>query len=89
MKGPRTMAEAAKAGIFAIYKPGQGKWVRWGTVAGLAIVAGAGAYWLGAHALAGIDLSRGGDPNNSRTLEMLVRFGGVVLWLLYSPFGSK
>ena len=37
----------AKKGFFSIYKPGQGKWVRWGTVAGLAIVAAAGAAWLG------------------------------------------
>jgi len=39
--------EARKTGFFSIYKPGQGKWVRWGTVTGLAIVAGAGAFWLG------------------------------------------
>ena len=38
---------ARKAGFFSIHKPGQGKWLRWGTVAGLAIVAGGGAYWLG------------------------------------------
>jgi preprotein translocase subunit SecE len=44
--------ETTKAGsekrrnFFAIYKPGQGKYVRWGTVVGLAIVVGAGAFWL-------------------------------------------
>ena len=33
-------------GFFAIYKPGQGKWVRWGTVACAAIAALIGAIWL-------------------------------------------
>ena len=38
--------KSERRSIFAIYKPGQGKWVRWGTVAGMAIVATCGAYWL-------------------------------------------
>jgi preprotein translocase subunit SecE len=35
-----------KRPFFSIYKPGQGKWLRWGTVAGLTLVVGMGAYWL-------------------------------------------
>jgi preprotein translocase subunit SecE len=34
-----------KRGLFSVYKPGQGKYVRWGTVAGLAIFILSGAYW--------------------------------------------
>jgi preprotein translocase subunit SecE len=32
--------------LFVIYKPGQGKYVRWGTVAALTLVIGAGAWWI-------------------------------------------
>ncbi len=35
-----------KRPFFSIYKPGQGKWLRWGTVAGATLIAGMGAYWL-------------------------------------------
>ena len=35
-----------KPGYFAIYKKGQGKWVRWGTVAALALAASLGVIWL-------------------------------------------
>jgi preprotein translocase subunit SecE len=38
--------QAASPGFFHIYKPGQGKWVRWGTVAALALIAFTGAVWL-------------------------------------------
>ena len=39
--------KAPKRGIFSIYKPGEGKYVRWGTVAGLSILTLTGAYWIG------------------------------------------
>ena len=35
-----------KRGLFSVYKPGQGKYVRWGTAAGAAIFILAGAYWV-------------------------------------------
>jgi preprotein translocase subunit SecE len=35
-----------KLAFFSIYKRGQGKWLRWGTVAALASVALMGAWWL-------------------------------------------
>ena len=35
-----------KRGLFSVYKPGQGKYVRWGTVAGLSLFILTGAYWL-------------------------------------------
>lgn len=37
---------SAKSGFFTIYKPGQGKWLRWGTAASAALVAASGAIWL-------------------------------------------
>ena len=40
-------AKDDKRGFFTIYKPGQGKWVRWGTVAGMALAAALGTYWIG------------------------------------------
>ena len=39
-------SESAKLGFFTIYKPGQGKWLRWGTVAGAAVIVAFGAVWL-------------------------------------------
>jgi preprotein translocase subunit SecE len=39
-------AKASKGGFFSIYKPGQGKYVRWGTVAGLSIFTLTGAAWV-------------------------------------------
>ncbi|MCL2648481.1 MAG: preprotein translocase subunit SecE [Phycisphaerales bacterium] len=35
-----------KRSFFSIYKPGQGMYVRWGTVAGLGLVVLLGAWWL-------------------------------------------
>ena len=35
-----------RGGFFSIYKKGQGKWVRWGTVAAMAIVTVVGVLWL-------------------------------------------
>jgi preprotein translocase subunit SecE len=40
-------AKTSKAGFFTIYKPGQGKYLRWGTVAGLGIFILTGAGWIG------------------------------------------
>jgi preprotein translocase subunit SecE len=42
-----SQAQAEKRSYFSIYKPGQGKWLRWGTVVGAALVIGIGGYWLG------------------------------------------
>jgi preprotein translocase subunit SecE len=42
-----SQAQAERRSFFSIYKPGQGKWMRWGTVSGAALVAGLGAFWLG------------------------------------------
>jgi preprotein translocase subunit SecE len=41
-----TDAKAPTRGFFSIYKSGQGKYVRWGTVASIAIVGGGGLWWL-------------------------------------------
>ncbi|HVS70277.1 MAG TPA: preprotein translocase subunit SecE [Phycisphaerae bacterium] len=37
-----------KRGFFTIYKPGQGKYVRWGTVTGSMLIVGLGLWWLSA-----------------------------------------
>jgi preprotein translocase subunit SecE len=42
-----------KRGFFSIYKPSQGKYVRWGTVAGAAIIIFTGAMWIGQQVFAG------------------------------------
>jgi preprotein translocase subunit SecE len=42
-----SQAPAAKRPYFSIYKPGQGKWLRWGTVGAAALMSGLGAGWLG------------------------------------------
>ena len=36
-----------KRGFFTLYKPGQGKYVRWGTVVALGLIIVLGMYWLG------------------------------------------
>jgi len=69
------VAQDAKKGFFTIHKPGQGKWVRWGTVAGFAIVAAGGAYWLAAKALV-FD-----TQNQNKALEVAIQFGGAAVWL--------
>jgi preprotein translocase subunit SecE len=70
-----------KRGFFAIYKPGQGKWVRWGTVIGMAIIILCGTGWLTIHELAA----------NEVWVKALVGFiwtlAGALLtfWLVNSP----
>jgi preprotein translocase SecE subunit len=39
-------ASSDKRPFFSIYKPGQGKWLRWGTVASGTLIAGLGGWWL-------------------------------------------
>jgi preprotein translocase subunit SecE len=47
--GTRVTALEGKSenrGYFSIYKKGQGKWVRWGTVGALSLATAIGAIWL-------------------------------------------
>ncbi len=46
MSNDSAKSSSGLAGMFRIYKPGQGKWVRWGTVVGMTIIAFTGAFWL-------------------------------------------
>ena len=39
-------SKSEKRSFFSIYKPGQGKWLRWGTVAGGTLIIGLGGWWL-------------------------------------------
>jgi preprotein translocase subunit SecE len=74
-------ARNEKRGFFSIYKPGQGKWVRWGTVAGMAIVILCGTFWLSAEELA----------DKEPWMKALVGAiwtligAGVTFWMVNSP----
>ena len=63
-------AAKEKRSFFAIYKPGQGKWVRWGTVAGMGILAALGTYWVGYS-----------DPNIAQ-LGRIGQLSAAVVWVL-------
>jgi preprotein translocase subunit SecE len=58
-----------KHGLFSVYKSGQGKYVRWGTVAAIALIAFVGAWWLGTSVLAPYD--------------QVVKTVGICLWLAF------
>jgi preprotein translocase subunit SecE len=62
--------QGEKRSYFSIYKPGQGKWVRWGTVAGAVLIAGLGAGWLGYY-----------EPHLA-TSGLLWQLVAVAIWLL-------
>jgi len=77
------MAEAAKAGMFAIYKPGQGKWLRWGTVGTAAVIIACGAYWL---AFQQTDVALLGDLWKALiALVWIALCGWLVFWFVNSP----
>jgi len=59
-------------GFFSIYKPGQGKWVRWGTVAALAIIVLSGTWWISEKELA--------------TQDALYKVLGGAIWTLLGAF---
>ena len=42
-----SQSQADKRRFFSIYKPGQGKWLRWSTVGAATVIVGIGSYWLG------------------------------------------
>jgi preprotein translocase subunit SecE len=49
---PSKAKRPAGAGFFTLYKPGQGKWVRWSTVAAMAVIVAFGAKTLAVNDLA-------------------------------------
>jgi preprotein translocase SecE subunit len=57
-----------RRGFFSLYKPGQGTYVRWGTVGGSAILVFTGAWWIGYKVL-------------GSTGDLLVQTIGVVIWI--------
>ena len=67
--------------FFSIYKPGQGKWVRWGTVAGIAIVAFSGAYWIGHDELAVAGL----PVQITAAVVWILIWAGVTFWSVNTP----
>jgi preprotein translocase subunit SecE len=66
-----------KRGLFSMYKPGQGKYVRWGTVAGLSIFILTGAYWLGE-----VVLAMYGTPVKAAAVVVWVGLLGLATFLL-------
>ena len=80
-----TEAKAEKRSFFKIYKPGQGKWVRWGTVAGMALVSVSGAYWL-----AGIELADVRSDIKALVQAVvgavwMILWAWLTFWLVNSP----
>jgi preprotein translocase subunit SecE len=59
-----------KRGYFSIYKKGQGKWVRWGTVAAMALAIAIGVVWLVQ------------EPWLALT-EAPVKVGAATVWVLF------
>ena len=59
-----------KPGYFSIYKKGQGKWVRWGTVAAMALAIAIGVVWLVQ------------EPYLALT-EAPVKVGAAAVWVLF------
>ena len=74
-------AKKEKRSFFSIYKPGQGKWVRWGTVASLGIIFAFGAYWLSEQELADRDVI----VRASVAVVWLLLGGLVTFWAVNSP----
>jgi preprotein translocase subunit SecE len=69
-----------KRGFFSIYKPGQGKYVRWGTVTGLGLVALIGAGWLG------LLLGFYGRPIQAGAMvAWLAVWSMVIFWVVNTP----
>ena len=66
--------DAKKTGFFTIHKPGQGKWVRWGTVAALALVAGLGTQWLVVKQLSAVN-------TQNQMLDIVIKVGSAIVWL--------
>jgi preprotein translocase subunit SecE len=70
-----------KRGFFTIYKPGQGKWVRWGTVAAMALLVLTGTYWL-----VGVELAtREPMPRTIAGAVWTLVGAAVTFWLVNSP----
>src|ERR1035437_896950 len=59
--------KSGKRNFFSVYKPGQGKYVRWGTVGGAALVILLGAWWMGESVL--------------KPYGMLTQAIGVMVWI--------
>jgi preprotein translocase SecE subunit len=71
----------AKRGLFSIYKPGQGKYVRWGTVGGMAIIVFAGAWWLNSSVLAAYDL----PIKAGAMVAWIAIFALLTFWIVNKP----
>ena len=65
-------ARKDKRGFFSIYKPGQGKWIRWGTVAALGIIVLCGTWWISEKELA--------------TQDAMYKVLGGAVWTLAGAF---
>jgi preprotein translocase subunit SecE len=76
-----TEAKGAKRSFFSIYKPGQGKYVRWGTVIGAAMIILVGAAWVGEH-----ELGAYGVPTQATGVMIWIALGAILtFWVVNKP----
>ena len=70
-----------KKSFFSIYKPGQGLYVRWGTVAGLGLIILLGAWWLA------LQLKTTNDvPIQATGVMLWIALGALLtFWLVNKP----
>lgn len=68
----------AKRGFFSVYKPGQGKYVRWGTVAGIGLFILTGAYWV----VNGTALVYANTPVKAAAVVIWIAVLGIATYLL-------
>ena len=75
------ITKSGKRSFFSIYKPGQGKYVRWGTIAGAGLVILIGAAWLG-HT----ELQVYGLPAQATGVMIWIAAGAVLtFWVVNKP----
>ena len=74
-------AKGTKRSFFSIYKPGQGKYVRWGTVGGIGVIVLVGAAWLGEH-----ELKPYGVPAQATGIMIWIALGAIAaFWAVNKP----
>jgi preprotein translocase subunit SecE len=70
-----TTADAKNSrSFFSIYKAGQGKYVRWGTVASVALIGGGGLFWLNT------------KTPIATTENLVLKVSVLTLWALLTAF---
>ena len=73
-----------KRSYFSIYKKGQGKWVRWGTVAAMGLAISIGVIWLVTDSYLGLAVTSAPVQVGVSTIWVL-GWAWVAFWLVNSP----